>query len=322
MSPRALALSAICAIYGLSPVALAEEQVGGAVGAEAAAAPSPTAQCLDAHEQSQVARSDGRLMDARKQLLLCSRSSCPTLIQSDCARWFDEVEEMVPTLVVAVRRGGEDVPKAELQIDGKVVANTLNGQELPVDPGPHEVIVTVPGEAKPLSRQIMVARGEKHRLVNFALEVPESERPASAATSAPAPEVPMHRPIPTLTYVLGGAAIGLAAGGGFFGMRALSEKDALAAAPADGGCKPNCTDQDMSAMRTNAWISNGLFVGSAATAIGALITYVWRPAVPVEGDEAADKAEKSDKPASARLRGQVQFAATPTGGFIGYGGQF
>jgi hypothetical protein len=105
-------------------------------------------------------------------------------------------------------------------------------------------------------------------------------------------------------------------------MKALSEKDSLAAPPADGGCKPNCTDEDMSAMRTNAWISNGLFVGSAATAIGALITYVWRPSVPVEGDEAADKAESSDKSESARLRGQVQFAATPTGGFIGYGGQF
>ena len=48
-------------------------------------------ECVDAHSKGQDAKEQGKISLARKLFLTCAQSSCPNLVQGDCARFADEL---------------------------------------------------------------------------------------------------------------------------------------------------------------------------------------------------------------------------------------
>ena len=59
--------------------------------------------CFDAYESTQRLRNGGKVTEAREQALICARAACPQALQKDCARWRDELTQMLAT--VASRPG-------------------------------------------------------------------------------------------------------------------------------------------------------------------------------------------------------------------------
>jgi hypothetical protein len=87
----------------------------------------------------------------------------------------------------------------------------------------------------------------------------------------------MHRPVPAITYVLAGAAV---VGGGVFDGLAVGAKHKENSLATD--CSPTCTDGQVDDLKSRYLMANiALGVGSVA-AVSAIISYVVRPAVPVQ----------------------------------------
>src|SRR5437762_1726433 len=162
--------------------------------------PAPSnevAQCVENHVKAQVLRTDAKLVQTREKLLACSRS-CPNVIQSDCTRWLEEVENLIPSLIVRAKAGTNDIIDARLFIDDKLVATTLDGHEMSLDPGPHRVrLESAEGQEQ---RDVLLVAGEQGRSVVFKFN--KSETPTSRETKTAAPIE--SRPVPAYVYVSGG----------------------------------------------------------------------------------------------------------------------
>jgi hypothetical protein len=120
-----------------------------AVSAHAASppGPSPTASaakealsCDEAFSGTQNARKNTQLLRARELATLCLQS-CPAFARADCVRWLHEIDESTPTILFHVE-GAED---AAVYIDGKRVADHLDGRAIEVDPGRHRFHAIVNG---------------------------------------------------------------------------------------------------------------------------------------------------------------------------------
>jgi hypothetical protein len=131
------------------------------------------AECVAASEKAQQARNAGKLSEAREQLGLCGRSECPKLIQQDCTQWMSEVLSVLPSIVPAAKdRGGRDLIDVRVSIDGKPMAETLDGKPVPVDPGVHVFKFETKG-APPVDEKIVVKQGEKNRIVTVTFAIGE-----------------------------------------------------------------------------------------------------------------------------------------------------
>lgn len=131
------------------------------------------AECVTASEKAQQARNAGRLSEARGQLVICGRSECPKLIQSDCTNWMSEVIAILPTVIPSAKdRKGRDLIDVKVLLDGKVVSETLDGKPFPVDPGVHVFKFETKG-APPVDEKIVVKQGEKNRIVTVTFAIGE-----------------------------------------------------------------------------------------------------------------------------------------------------
>src|SRR3954471_15075674 len=96
--------------------------------------------CVDAHSRGQDAREQGKISLARKLFLTCAQQSCPAAVQGDCARFADDLTNLQPTIVLVARDGnGNDLPNTTVYIDGALVATTIDGKPVDIDPGNHTV---------------------------------------------------------------------------------------------------------------------------------------------------------------------------------------
>ncbi len=76
------------------------------VGASSAFAGDLTKEeCVDAHSKGQDAKEQGKLSLARKLFLTCAQTSCPSVVQGDCARFADDLSRMQPSMTFAARDG-------------------------------------------------------------------------------------------------------------------------------------------------------------------------------------------------------------------------
>jgi hypothetical protein len=121
--------------------------------------------CVDAHSRGQDAREQGKLSLARKLFLTCAQSSCPAVVQNDCARFADDLTRMQPSLTFAARdAGGADLPDTTVYVDDVLVATRLDdGRPHDVDPGKH--IVKFQNGSRETTVTIVVETGEKGRTV-------------------------------------------------------------------------------------------------------------------------------------------------------------
>jgi hypothetical protein len=141
-------------------------------------------ECLDAHGRGQDLRDGGHLTSARQTFLSCAQSSCPALIQADCARFSDEIDRLVPTVSFAARDpGGADLPDTTVFVDDQQVTVRLDdGKSYDLDPGKHSVRFVHDGRESVVT--IVLNQGEKGRSVvaTFAGAVaPDRSMPAIPA---------------------------------------------------------------------------------------------------------------------------------------------
>jgi hypothetical protein len=139
---------------------------------------APTkASCAQAYESAQESRASGHLQQTRERLSFCARPECPGFVQKDCARWLEEVDKEIPSVVLnPVGLASEAAGQVSVKLDGELISGALNGAPLSLDPGRHELVLERPGQL-PLTRTIMAQQGVQNR----SIEIRFDEQPPSGA---------------------------------------------------------------------------------------------------------------------------------------------
>jgi hypothetical protein len=233
------------------------------------------AECVAAFDAAQRARQKSDLIEARKQLRLCSREICPAVVHEPCTEWLREVESAMPSVVLSVRTAdGDDIANARVSIDGKPTRLRLSGTPIELSPGEHSVRIEVPGKPE-VERKIIVNSGEKNRLVTLTL--PPEPEPKSALRSGESRGESTSAP--TWPYFVGALGI-VAIGGGVtldvLGSRRLSDhRD---------DCAPDCNESDVSTTRTMIIVGDSLIaVGVIALGIAAYGLVTGKPVTRTTG---------------------------------------
>lgn len=206
--------------------------------------------CAEAYRDAQVHRKDGRLRSARELLLLCASDQCPSVMQPDCTRWLTEVEAALPSVTFAAIGGdGADVTDVRVSIDGEVLAETLDGKSVPLDPGSHTVRFEREGEPV-IEQTIIVREGEKARVVSASWQQEaQATSPSSSRRTRSGP--------PAGAWVLGG--VGVAAVGTFaaLALDGMSRRSEL-----EKSCFGSCRQEQVDSVKRQ------LAVADAALAVG------------------------------------------------------
>jgi hypothetical protein len=224
--------------------------------------------CAESYEAAQLKRLDRRLIDARRELIACMAEGCPDVARRHCSEWLIEVERDIPTVVFAfVDERGARREDVRVSVDGELVAETLDGGAVPLDPGEHWVAFEPAGGAA-VERRYTLLTGEKNRKILVSLRAPVRPAPAPPAV-APSPD-PVDEPAPSVhpaTWALGGltlAGFGVFAG---FGLHSIALED----------CQNVCTDDQVDSIVSERIVADvGLGVGAAAlaaTVLVAVLTY-------------------------------------------------
>jgi len=229
--------------------------------------PSRTA-CLDAHRNSQELRKEGKLLESQEQLLICSSETCPGAIITDCGKWLSEVDQLTPSLAFEVRVDGKDSSAAQVELDGRVLADW--SKSVKVNPGRHDLRVVVQG-FEPYTENLLTVEGQRLRVVSADFKTKQPDVPK------PLPRAPVYtRPTPTSTYVLLGVGVLGAAGFATFASIGKTKQNQL-----DNDCVKvmTCTDADLKPMKTMYLIGDISAGVGAAALLGAAIVYFTRPTV-------------------------------------------
>jgi hypothetical protein len=225
---------------------------------------------MAAFEQGQRLRRQGSLLESRAQLLLCARDPCPPLLRPDCLRWLHELDPLIPSVVVSVRRDdGTDITNARLFIDGRLQTERLDGSAIEVNPGEHAVRVEV--ESSVLEQIALTHVAEKGHVVSFRIGAPA----VVVLPPPPPPPLPSRRPIAWPTFALAGlsvTAMGLFAG---FAVDAESRYAGLES------CRPACDPAAVDATRRSYRVANVALVVSVVALTAAIVTFVVRPTLRV-----------------------------------------
>jgi len=244
----------------------------------ASARPPTRAECVAHHEQAQDARLAGQLLSARSALRECSAAACPALVSRDCVGWLSEVELQIPSVIFRAVKDGEDVVTLKVSEGQALLTSTLTGSPLELDPGPHHFVAELAGFA-PQDATYVLQAGDKGRVVRFDFVSP---KPAPSAVAPPAAKpnpqlVPpaLPRPIPTLSYALGGVTLAAAASGSVFGVLALSKHKSV-----EQRCAPLCRDNDVRGVRELALAADISFAIALLGAGATVYSYAERPEVP------------------------------------------
>ncbi|AUX44639.1 uncharacterized protein SOCE26_061050 [Sorangium cellulosum] len=249
--------------------------------------------CAAAYERAQDLRRKGRLLDAREALIACSQPSCPAAAVADCGPWLAEVEQSLPSVVIAARdMRGRDRLDVRVLVDGRLVAPALDGKAVPVDPGTHTFRYE-PAGGPAIEERVLIREGEKNRRLTVTLGAPpagdhalapHAERRASPAEGR-SPDAPASS-VPALVWVFGGAGVaGLAVFAAAGAMSLGAEADLRAS------CAPRCAAGDVNAIRVQHAVADvGLGVGVLSLGAAAWL-YVTRPAAaaPPKGRSAAPR---------------------------------
>jgi hypothetical protein len=215
------------------------------------------AACIDAHGAGQEQRLKSHWLDAEKSFKLCARSTCPSVIVTDCVRWYDELRAAIPGVIVAAKApDGSDTMDASLIIDGARVADHLSAMSIEVDPGEHTIALEHSGWPS-VAQKVVLREGEKERRVILSFAADGSE-PMPAA-------VPSGRPSPLLGILLVSTGVVAAAVSIPLGVVGKVQEDDLASQPC--GRAGTCSRGDVDAIARDYWIA-GIVGGLGAVALG------------------------------------------------------
>ena len=223
--------------------------------------------CLARHVHAQVARRNGELLDARADLLLCSRPACPGVVRADCSDWYSEVNRTIPSVVIAARSEKGDEVNVKVTLDGKPLTKAADGKPIEMNPGPHKFHFELPPWPA-VDQTVVMHEGDKSR--NLPVFFGDPDKTLAAATIGAPPPAAEYRPVPNSVYVLLGGSVLFAASATVFTLKGFSDKKALT-------CTPFCTSEELSKPRTDFLIGD-LSIGAAAVSAGvAIALFATRP---------------------------------------------
>jgi len=225
--------------------------------------------CVRSADRAQQLRDQGKLIEARAQLIACGASACPAPVAKQCGKWLQGVEAELPTLSLRVRDAkGDDVADVAVTSDGAPLLASLDGRPVPMDPGVHRLAFR--RGSSTAQESIVVRAGEKDRLVDVQLSAPTPSAPkiVVAPPRAPPPRAEagarFRFPWPA------GVALGFGVAG-FVTMGALAASANADASSLRQTCAPNCAESDVDVVRTKLAVANvGLGVGIAGVAVAAI----------------------------------------------------
>jgi len=207
--------------------------------------------CITTHATGQREAKAGHLRLATQLFTQCgSDESCPNQLRQECAEYLQTVQLTVPTVIFSVLdEHGNDISNAKVYSTDELVAESLDGRALQIDPGKHRLRFLLPWGAV-LSSDVLIREGEKNRLIQVrmgangsdAAEIsskPAGSQPASTASTqstAPAAPAPASeaRKIPTAAWILAGTSVASLGVGTTFAIMGRSKKSDIDA------CSPNC----------------------------------------------------------------------------------
>ena len=155
------------------------------------AAPPTKDACLDAYSRAQDAQAEGKLSAAHELFLDCAQAGCPSVVQSECAKQTEIVEQAQPTVNFVARDSrGTDLADTIVYVDGKLLAKRMEGQNYALDPGQHAARFVHQG--REVSVEVVLTQGEKGRAVVVTFPAPEEKhRPAVTSAVAGRPTGPL-----------------------------------------------------------------------------------------------------------------------------------
>lgn len=230
--------------------------------------------CEALSEGGQLARKAGRYLKAQNDFRECLQTSCPAVMQRDCDAWLREIEQQLPSLVVAVvRPDGTPLPAASLDVDGVLAQARLTGLPVVVDPGEH--VITVRFGAESARREVFVMAGEKSRQVRIELL---ASPPADARRAVPATGrggEPRAEPTPWAPVLLTAASVASFGAAAVVGLGARSDLAELEGASC--ATTRTCSPSELDSVRTRFLVTDVL-IGVGAVALGAaIVTWLARP---------------------------------------------
>lgn len=221
----------------------------------AAAQPTPEA-CEEAYVRTQRQRLlEKQYLEAQVSARFCAQESCPGFVREECATWIAELERITPSFIAVVRDGDQDLAEARIAVDGVGVVSRLDGTAIPIDPGEHEIVVTLEGHPS-MKQKFLFRDGEQGRRVEFRLPRP---RESSASELSPWP------------FVVGGVGVAATAAWATLGLLAMDETNTLRDTC---GVTKTCDPADVDAAHTKA-IASDVFLGVAgASFVSSVILFV------------------------------------------------
>lgn len=240
----------------------------------------PRDECVDAHGRAQDLRDRGQIAQARRTFLTCAQSSCPSLVQQDCARYSEELATLVPTVTFSARDvNAADLPATSVYVDDTIVATRLDdGKSYEIDPGKH--VIRYVHDGRETTLRVVLNQGERGRLliatfVDRAASAPRRERD-TPETSEPAVPESKRSVVPLVFAGIGAAAV--VTGGVLYGIGTGSVPDTCSMSTRECATAPN--DPSLSKAESGVRLANtGLAVGitGAVTVLGGIIWYLAQP---------------------------------------------
>jgi hypothetical protein len=225
-------------------------------------------ECASSYENAQKLRREGKLSDARKELVHCGSATCPALLTPYCVQWLREVDASLPSVVVVARDPkGAETDDVRVFLDGQLATSRLDGRPISLDPGKHHFRYEHDGSPI-LEEDVFMHTGEQNRR----LELSFKAFPVIATPWVPPPPEPFPAwPLYT-AFGMGIAGIGV---GAVMGGLALSTKSSL-----DDSCHPkgNCpanAQGDIDNLATYSTASTiGFIVGGVGVGAGLVLLIV------------------------------------------------
>ncbi len=233
----------------------------------------PAAACVQASEKGQDARDRGALRTARAHFVTCAADVCAKSMRVDCARWLEEIDASIPTIVVGAHDAkGVDLFDVRVKVDGEPVEDVQAGRPVVLDPGPH-VVRFERGRAPSVEVRevkVLLRTGERNRSVIATMGGGRDGRDDRLSDTRRDDTRDGEKPsgnVPTATWVFG--SIGILALGSFgtFAVLGAQEKARLRTT-----CSPACSDSEVSTLRRDYLVADiSLGVGIVALGVATII---------------------------------------------------
>jgi len=204
----------------------------------------------------------------------------------------EHAKALEPTLsrLVVVVGPGADLSGLEVRVDDTILGRASWGFAMPYDPGTHHVTATTPGKRPYKTSVALGAKGDRREIVIGVLEADPSNRmkvseapsssPAKAGVAVPlAPDAAAPAPGPSRVpmVLIGGLGVVGIGVGAYFGVQAISKRDASNRTCAATFCDDPAAVEKMSAAQRDAWISNvGMGVGIVGVGVATYLFFAGR----------------------------------------------